>query len=489
MDDSARPAGSSQQLEKHLSSQPGVVAASFNLATMEVRVQYLVGMTDTETLRRRIEEFGYRARAAHEGKDGEEAEERSEDAARRAEQRQLWRRFLVAALLSLPVVVIAMSHGRVPVLSGWWTNWAQLFLTLPVVFYSGWPFYRGAWAALKHRAADMNTLIATGTGAAFLYSVAATLAPELVMAPVRGAHEMAAMEMNGPAAAAMAPVYFEAAAVIIALILLGRLLEARAKGRTSDAIKRLLGLQARTARVVRADGSHTDVPVEEVAQGDHILVRPGEKIPVDGIVTDGASAVDESMLTGESLPVEKRAGDEVIGATVNRTGSFTFRATKVGKETALQQIVRLVEEAQGQKAPIARLADVVSGYFTPIVICISIAAFVVWFIAAPDETRLTYALTAFVSVLIIACPCALGLATPTAVMVGTGRGAEQGILIKGGASLERAQKIQTVILDKTGTITEGEPSVTDALPADGFTEDDLLRLAASAERGSEHPLG
>ncbi|HZG52959.1 MAG TPA: copper-translocating P-type ATPase, partial [Pyrinomonadaceae bacterium] len=286
-----------------------------------------------------------------------------------------------------------------------------------------------------------------------------------------------------------APVYFEAASVIIALILLGRLLEARARGKTSDAIKRLMKLQPRTARVVREGGGEVDVPVAEVAVGDVLLVRPGERIPVDGVVLAGASAVNEAMLTGESMPVEKAAGALVFGATINGTGSFTFRATKVGRETVLQQIVRMVEQAQGQRAPIARLADVVSGYFTPIVICVAIAAFVVWFIAAPVESRLSYALVSFVSVLIIACPCALGLATPTAVMVGTGRGAEHGILVKGGEALETAHRLTTIVLDKTGTITKGQPAVADVSPAAGFDEDELLRLAASAERGSEHPLG
>ena len=284
------------------------------------------------------------------------------------------------------------------------------------------------------------------------------------------------------------PVYYEAASVIIALVLLGRMLESRAKGRTSDAIRRLVGLQPKTARVVRA-GAEADLPIEEVVAGDIIVVRPGEKVPVDGVVTEGASAVDESMLTGESLPVEKSPGDEVFGATLNRTGSFHFRATKVGKDTALQQIVKLVQDAQGSRAPIARLADVISGIFTPVVICIAIATFVVWFVAAPPETRFTLALVNFVSVLIIACPCALGLATPTAIMVGTGRGAEHGVLIKGGESLETAHRLDTIVLDKTGTLTRGQPELTDVIPAGGLTEDALLRLVASAERGSEHPVG
>jgi Cu+-exporting ATPase len=485
VDDSARPAGSGRQLEKHLRGLGGVVSASFNLGTMEVRVEYLPGATDPRSLRGRIEEFGYRVREVS----GGGAAEETEASAREAEYRDLRRKFFVAAALSLPVLVVAMSHGRIAFLNFAGVNYLQLALTAPVVLYCGAQFYRGAWAAFRHRAADMNTLIATGTGAAFLYSVAATLAPNF-FAGATPHNSMAAMGgMNDAAARANAPVYFEAAGVIIALIQLGRLLEARAKGKTGDAIRKLVGLQAKTARVVRG-GSETDVPVEQVVVGDVVVVRPGEKIAVDGVVVGGRSAVDESMLTGESAAVEKRAGAEVFGATLNRTGSFTFRATKVGKDTALQQIVRLVQDAQGSKAPIARLADVVSGVFTPVVICVAIATFVVWFVVAPEDARFTTALVNFVSVLIIACPCALGLATPTAILVGTGRGAESGVLIKGGEALENAHRIDTVVLDKTGTITRGRPALTDVIVADGFVgEDELLRLAAGAERGSEHPLG
>src|ERR1044071_9729175 len=417
VDDSARPSGSSSQLEKHLLRQSGVASASFNLGTMEVRVEYLPGSTEVRKVRRAIEELGYRVREV--SGSGEEAAD-SEQAARAAEYKELRRKFWVAALLSLPVLVIAMSHGRIGFLDFAGVNWLQLALKTPVVFYSGWQFYRGAWAAFRHRAADMNTLIAVGTGAAYLYSIAATLAPNFFSGRAN-AGEMAGMSRTG--VASMTPVYFEAASVIIALILLGRLLESRAKGRTGDAIRRLIGLQPKTARVVR-DGKEIDIAVEEVVPGDVIVVRPGEKIPVDGVVEDGASAVDESMLTGESLPVEKTRGDEVFGATLNKTGSFRFKATKVGKDTALQQIVKLVAEAQGSKAPIARTADVISGIFTPVVICIAIVTFVVWFVLAPVDSRFTMALVNAVSVLIIACPCALGLATPTAIMVGTGKGAE-----------------------------------------------------------------
>ncbi|MGH9944169.1 MAG: copper-translocating P-type ATPase, partial [Pyrinomonadaceae bacterium] len=344
---------------------------------------------------------------------------------------------------------------------------------------------------------DMNTLIAVGTGAAYLYSVAATFAPGFFAGATGGHDSMTGMSplIDGMpfdwGVAPSAPVYFEAASVIIALILLGRMLESRAKGQTSDAIRRLSSLQARQARVVR-DGREMNIVIEEVVPGDTVIVRPGEKIPVDGKVSDGASAVDESMLTGESLPVEKHPGDEVFGATLNKTGSFRFKATKVGRDTALQQIVKLVQDAQGSKAPIARLADVTSGIFTPIVICVAVATFVVWFVAAPADVRFTMALVNFVAVLIIACPCALGLATPTAIMVGTGKGAEYGVLIKGGESLETAHKLDTIVLDKTGTITRGQPELTDVVAAaanGALDENELLRLVASAEARSEHPLG
>ncbi len=482
-------AACARRIERRLSKSPGVGSANVNFATARATVSYDPERTDVPQLVRAVEDIGYGLIDVTGEKESEGLSR--EEEARSEELRDIRRRFAVAAVLSLPVLVIAMSHGRIPLFDAWWANWLQLALTAPVVFYSGWPFYRGAWTALSHRAADMNTLIATGTGAAFVYSVVATVAPGLFaqttvndgMPPLTDA--LPSDWGMGP----MVPVYFEAASVIIALVLLGRLLEARARGRTSEAIKKLMGLQARTARVVRAGGVYEDVPVEELVPGDLILVRPGEKIPTDGLITEGASFVDESMLTGESIPVEKREGAEVVGASVNGTGSFTFRATRVGRNTVLQQIVRLVQDAQGSRAPVARLADRVSGYFTPVVIIIAVLTFVVWFVAAPQETRLTTALVNFVSVLIIACPCALGLATPTAVMVGTGRAAQAGVLIKGGEALEAAHKLQTVVLDKTGTLTEGKPSVTDVLAVEGWTEEELLRLAASIERGSEHPLG
>ncbi|HEX8140230.1 MAG TPA: heavy metal translocating P-type ATPase [Pyrinomonadaceae bacterium] len=475
-------AACARRIERRLKKAVGVESAGVNFATARATVLYDPQATGMRQLIETVKEVGYGVGELRGGDERPAVE--AEQAAREAELRELRRKFWLAAVLSLPVLLTAMSHGRIAALDFPGVAWLQLALTTPVVFYCGWQFYRGAWAAFRHRAADMNTLIATGTAAAYLYSVAATVAPGFFAS--RASNGMSGMAETAP------PVYFEAASVIIALILLGRLLESRARGRASDAIRRLIGLQAKTARVLR-DGREVDVPVEEVSAGDLVVVRPGEKIPVDGVVEDGFSAIDESMLTGESMPVEKRPGDEVFGATINKTGSFRFVATKVGRETALQQIVKMVEEAQGSKAPIARLADVVSGIFTPVVISIAIATFVVWFVAAPEETRLTTALVNFVSVLIIACPCALGLATPTAIMVGTGRGAENGILIKGGESLELAHKLTTIILDKTGTITRGAPELTDVLKADETAEgadgSQLLRLAASAERASEHPVG
>ena len=478
VDDSARPSGSGVPIEKHLSQLSGVISADFNLATMAINVEYLSNIVNVRAVRVAIEDFGYKVREV--SGSGESAED-SIEAAHAAEYKELKTKFWIAAVLSLPVLVIAMSHGRIELFNFSGVNWLQFVLATPVVFYCGAQFYLGAWAAFRHRAADMNTLIAIGTGAAYIYSIAATVFPSFF------AKAGGQTAMPGMAGMTEIPVYFEAASVIIALILLGKMLESRAKGQTGAAIRKLVGLQAKTARVIR-DGKELEIETEEVVPGDIVLVRPGEKIPVDGLVTEGSSAIDESMLTGESLPVEKKAGDEVFGATINKTGAFSFQATKVGKNTALQQIVRLVQDAQGSKPPIAKLADVISGIFTPIVICLAILSFVIWFVAAPVDTRFILALVSFVSVLIIACPCALGLATPTAIMVGTGRGAENGILIKGGASLETAHKIDTIVLDKTGTITKGEPALTDVVTADNFNENELLGLVASAEKLSEHPL-
>jgi P-type Cu+ transporter len=461
------------RIEKVLSATEGVREANVNFATSRATISYDPATTAPDRLAATVEDAGYRVPELPAGDDGAAGEPEQDWEAREREEeyRGTRRRFLVALLFGLPVAVMGMLHLEFP-----GSRWLQLLLTTPVFFYAGWPSLSGAWAALRHRAADMNTLVAIGTGAAYLFSIVSTTFSGLLA--VHGEHG---------AHAATPPVYFEATVVIIALVLLGRMLEARAKARTGDAIRRLMGLQARTARVVRG-GTEVELPIEQVVPGDVVIVRPGEKIPVDGVVQTGESAVDESMLTGESLPVSKRAGDEVFGATINGTGAFRFEATKVGKDTALQQIIRLVQQAQGQKAPIQRLADVISGIFVPVVLMIAIATFVVWFDLAPVEVRLQQALVAFVSVLIIACPCALGLATPTAIMVGTGCGAEMGILIKGGESLETAHRITTVVLDKTGTLTHGKPELTDVVVIGATREDELLRLVAGAERFSEHPL-
>jgi Cu+-exporting ATPase len=468
------------RIEKALARAPGVEKAGVNLATERATVEFDESMIGVGDLVKAVEDAGYGARdSSRDGLSSEavRAAEAAEARARRDEYADLKRKFWIAAVLSLPVLIIAMSHGRVRALDFPGVRWLELVLMTPVVFYCGAQFYRGAWAALKHRAADMNTLIATGTGAAYIYSVIATIWGSAF------AGKMAMGTANGT----MAPVYYEATGVIIALVLLGRMLEARAKGRTSEAIQRLMKLQAKTARVLRG-GREIEVDIEAVTLDDIVQVRPGERVPVDGVLTEGASAVDESMLTGESLPVDKRAGDEVFAGTMNSTGAFRFRVEKIGRDTTLQKIVRLVEEAQGSKAPIARIADVISGIFTPVVISIAIATFAVWFVVAPVDVRFSMALVNFVSVLIIACPCALGLATPTAIMVGTGRGAEEGVLIKGGESLETAHKLKTIVLDKTGTITRGQPELTDVIPLGSFTDAELLGIVAGAEEKSEHSL-
>ncbi|MGP3921058.1 heavy metal translocating P-type ATPase [Nonomuraea sp. 10N515B] len=402
--------------------------------------------------------------------DGSEAED-GEAAERRAEIADLFRRVLVGAVLTAPVAAAVMAHevfgaGWVP--DSLLNPWVQLVLITPVMFYTGRPIHRIGWLTLAHRSAEMNALITLGTSAAYGYSLLATVAPGLLPEDVRD-------------------VYYEAVGVILTLILLGRLFEAKAKAGTGEAIRALIGLQARTARVVR-DGAEAEVPIEGVVPGDVIVVRPGEKVPVDGVIVDGRSTLDESMVTGESIPVTKGAGDEVVGATVNQTGAFRFEATKVGSETMLAQIIALVRRAQASKAPIQRLADLVSGYFVPAVIAIAIISFAVWFVAGPPPA-FTLALVAAVAVLIIACPCALGLATPLSVMVGTGKGAQAGILIRDAESLETAHKLGIMVLDKTGTITRGRPALTDVAPLNGRDEDDVLSLVAAAERSSEHSLG
>ena len=450
------------RVERALKKVPGVLEASVNLANEKATVEYLAGEVEPQELEKAVEGAGYGVIRENEGSSVEDSHER--------EYRKLKSDFLLAAALTAIILLGSLPHmfGFMLPIPMEWLNLALLVLATPVQFWAGWRFYRGAWAALKHGQANMNTLVIIGTSAAYLYSAVAALAPGLF-------------------AAGRADVYFDTSALIITLILLGRLLEARAKGRTNEAIKKLAGLQARTARVVRS-GEEVDVPVEDVEVGDVVVVRPGEKIPVDGWVLSGESAVDESMITGESIPATKRKGDEVIGATVNKTGSFRFRATKVGRGTALAQIIRMVEEAQGSKAPIQRLADRISGVFVPVVIVVAAITFFVWLVLGP-EPAFTHALLNTVAVLIIACPCAMGLATPTSIMVGTGKGAERGILVKGGEALEEAHKLTAVVLDKTGTLTRGEPRLTDVIPLNGLSGDELLALAAAAESRSEHPLG
>ncbi len=445
-------AACARSIENQLAATAGVALARVNFATATASVEFDPARADVRRLVDAIEELGYGVPQPSSGEENEDAAEQE----RRREMSALQRRFWVAATFAIPVVVLGMAPGLMHLAA---MPWIQLVLTVPVVFFAGWPFYQGAWSGLRHRSANMNTLIALGTGAAFMYSLVVT---------VSGGHE----------------VYYEAAAGIITMILLGRVLEARARGRASEAIRHLRELQSKTARVLRGS-MEQDVPIDQVRLGDVVVVRPGEKIPVDGAVLDGESAVDESMLTGESMPVDKGPGDAVYSGTINRSGSLRFEARKVGHATALQQMIELVRQAQSSRAPVDRLADVVSGYFTVGVLAAALVTAVVWAILAP----FSLALVNFVAVLIIACPCALGLATPTAIMVATGRGAQRGILIKGGEALEAASRIDTVILDKTGTVTSGQPRVTDVIPAGEYSEVELLRLAASAERYSEHPLG
>jgi len=455
------------RLESVLRALDGVSEVTVSLPNEAARVQYIPTVVSQADLRRAVQAAGFDVLDTGGGAVDVERQ------AREQEIRHQQRLLVVGITLTLPVFALSMlrDFGLLPAVlqHAAWLNWLMFVLATPVQFYVGGQYYDGAFKALRNRSANMDVLIAMGSSAAYFYSI--------------------------PVLLGLIPghVYFETSAVIITLIVLGKLLEARAKGRTSEAIKKLLGLQAKTARVVR-DGAEQDLPVEEVRVGDLVIVRPGEKIPVDGVVVEGRSSIDESMLTGESMPVEKGPGDPVVGSTVNKLGRLKFEAIKVGRDTALAQIVRLVEEAQGSKAPIQKLADRVSAVFVPAVIGISLLTFLGWYFLAPpptgDVSTFTRALINMVAVLVIACPCAMGLATPTAVMVGTGRGANLGILFKSSASLEQAGDLSSVILDKTGTITRGQPTVTDVVLTDwSGDEDSLLRLAASAERGSEHPLG
>jgi len=444
------------RVEEALSSVAGVISANVNLASEKATVEYLEG-TGVADMRRAVKDAGYEL-----GPEVEALEDVTTVAQR--EIRVIRNRFIIAAILTASI----MALGWGPYFVG--KSYLLLVLATPVQFWAGLRFYRGAWGALKHKTSDMNTLVAVGTSVAYFYSLIAVIVPGIFTTGVVEPH-----------------LYFHTSAAIITLILVGRFLEARAKGRTSEAIKKLIGMQPKTALVTR-EGKEREIPVEEVEVGDLILVRPGERVPVDGIVSQGYSSVDESMITGESIPVEKKVGDEVIGATINKTGSLEIEATKVGKDTTLAHIVRMVEQAQGSKAPIQRFVDVIASYFVPTVIGIAIVTFVVWYFVGPAPV-LTFAFLNFVAVLVIACPCALGLATPTAIMVGTGKGAEQGILIRNGEALERAHQINTVLLDKTGTLTRGEPGVTDVVAAPFSSPEEVLRLSASAEHSSEHPLG
>jgi Cu+-exporting ATPase len=486
------------RLETALGALPGILKVTANQAAETVRVEYVPGIVGARDLEAAVRETGFEV-AEPVAEDDPVERERLRS---HREQRTLLGKFVVAALaavvtmgLSMPLMAEAGGHdlfvrivhvldrpfrALFPTLYAYGAvypgrlRWAMLLLTIPVLLWSAQQFFRGALSGFRHRSADMNTLIAVGTGAAFLYSVVGTIAPGLFTGTTL-----------------RVDVYYEGVNFIVAFILLGRLLEARAKGRTSEAIRRLLTLRPKTARVQR-DGTDRDVPIDEVVVGDRVVVRPGETIPVDGDVLDGQSTVDESMLTGEPMPVEKNPGDRVVGGTLNRTGSFAFQATAVGRETALAQIVRLVEDAQGQKAPVQALADRVAGVFVPVVIALAVVAFIVWAVAGPAP-RLLYGAVAFVTVLVIACPCALGLATPTAILVGTGEGARHGVLIRGGLALEQLRRIDTIVFDKTGTVTEGRPTVTHVhgvqrTDGQAVPSAEILRLAAAVERRSEHPF-
>ncbi len=458
------------RVKEALGSLDGVLAADVNFATERATVEYIPSQVGVREFKRAVKDAGYEVVTAAEGEDVVEKERREREAA----YRKLKRKLFIGAALAVPVFILVfwekLGLDALFTIPRQTSFFVQFLLETPVQFWVGWQFYTGAVAAARHRTSNMNTLIAVGTSAAYIYSITATFFPSVFEVKGYEAH-----------------VYFDTAAAIIVLILLGRVLEARARGHTSEAIKKLIGLQAKTARVLR-DDREMDVPIEDVEVGDIIVVRPGEKIPVDGVLIEGYSSVDESMITGESIPVEKKASDAVIGATINKTGSFKFEASKVGRDTMLAQIINMVQEAQGTKPPIARLADLIAAYFVPTVIGIATLTFLVWFFFGP-EPALTYALLNFIAVLIIACPCALGLATPTSIMVGTGKGAENGILIRGGESLETAHKINAIVFDKTGTLTKGEPAVTDVVSNGGIAEKDILFYAASSEKGSEHPLG
>ena len=465
------------QIEGSLKATPGVLDAAMNAATEEARVDYLPGQVDLKALERAVEEAGpYHATQTGETAAADDEASDGEASEQDREYRRLMRKWWFGAAVGVPTMTLSypwLIPGLRDILPRGSEQlrlvWVLMGIaSLAVLAYSGNQFFVGMWRGLKRRQANMHTLIAVGTGVAWIYSTIALLFPGIF--PDEKFTE----------------VYYDVTVVVTALVVLGLALEVKAKGRTSEAIKKLIGLQARTARVVR-DGQETDIPVEEVLVGDVVVVRPGEKVPVDGVVTEGSSSVDESMITGESIPAEKNPGDEVIGATINATGSFKFRATKVGKDTALSNIIRMVQDAQGSKVPIQRVVDVVSAYFTPAVMMLSVAGFVIWYVFGPAPA-LALALIVGVTTLIIACPCALGMATPMSLTTGVGLGAQNGILIRSGDALQTSSKLQTIVLDKTGTITKGKPELTNVVAENGFDEEEVLRLAATVERSSEHPL-
>ena len=458
-----------ETVQRTLNSLEGVITASVNFATEQAAIEYFSSQVGVRDFKKAIKDAGYDIVEPEKGEDVVEKEQREREAAYRV----LRTKVITGGLLTVPLLVLMqwdhIGLSRLVPLSHQANFLLQFIIETPIQFWIGWQFYTGAISAARHRTTNMNTLIAVGTSSAYIYSVAATFFPSV-------------FEIKGYSAG----VYYDTAATIVVLILLGRLFEARAKGQTSEAIKKLVGLQAKTARVAR-DGGEVDIPIEEVEIGDIVVVRPGEKVPVDGVIKEGYSSLDESMVTGESMPVEKGAGDSVIGATINKTGTFRFEAKKVGRDKMLAHIIEMVQTAQGSKPPIARLADLIASYFVPAVMAVASLTFVAWYFFGP-EPSFTYAMLNFIAVLIIACPCALGLATPTSIMVGTGKGAENGVLIRSGEALETAHKITTVVFDKTGTLTKGEPEVTDIVES-GLGHGDILYFAASAEKGSEHPLG
>jgi Cu+-exporting ATPase len=465
-------AACAKSVERVTRKLDGVIESNVNYATEKLNISYEPSKVKVSDIKKAVEKAGYKAIEDEVTIDADK--ERKEK-----EIKALWQRFVIAAIFTVPLLIITMGHMfgepigfKLPKIIDPMTNprnfgIVQLILVLPVVI-SGYKFFEVGFKSLFRRSPNMDSLIAIGTSAAFFYGIFAIV--QIYGGNVDYAYDL----------------YFEAAGVIITLITLGKYLEAVTKGKTSEAIKKLMGLAPKTAIVIR-DGIETEITIEDVEVGDVIVVKPGEKMPVDGEVVEGITSVDESMLTGESMPVEKNIGDKIIGASINKNGTIKYKATRVGKDTALAQIIKLVEEAQGSKAPIAKMADIISGYFVPVVIAIAILSALAWYFIG-EETGV-FALTIFISVLVIACPCALGLATPTAIMVGTGKGAEYGVLIKSGVALETAHKIKTIVFDKTGTITEGKPKVTDVVVTNGISEDELLQLAASAEKGSEHPLG